>query len=273
MWSLVCCYRGCLVFRSYWEMNMTPVDLCHNPHGVTSEVLQPDTTESFSCYALFSVANFLKWKLLPQTITAQSKLTNANKFTYIYTYIYMWHSDLSFTHSQYPDVCTVFHFWQSNYWMPAICVLKRSHHLPLLSFVGLMFEACFPSQWSLDSLLTKDVYSCVRSLFLYSLCKLFDFLFFHGTAAILILPKKEKKKKRLEVVLVFCLWAVGVWVHSFSLIPRTVPGETGSFLSYFVFSCSLFHQTVTKSPRVTSTGSLYEPSHRGLIDSVTASPP
>lgn len=43
------------------------------------------------------------------------------------------------------------------------------------------------------------------------------------------------------------------------------------FRSYLVFSCSLFHHTVTKSRGVTTNGSLYEPLHQGWIYCVTPS--
>lgn len=66
-----------------------------------------------------------------------------------------------------------------------------------------------------------------------------------------------------------CMNRYGCTVLALSLV--LCQGNMIILLSfYLVFSCSQFHQTVTKSHGVTANGSLYEPSRQGWIYSVTS---
>lgn len=94
--------------------------------------------------------------------------------------------------------------------------------------------------------------------------------FLSGTAPILMLPKK-----RLEPTGLTGFLCVGSrWMNWFecTVLALSLVLCQGNMFGYFilVFSCSLFHHTVTKSHGVTTNGSLYEPSHQGWSYSLTA---
>lgn len=171
--------------------------------------------------------------------------------------------------------------------MPAIHIVKRSHHLPLI-FCG--FDAVTKRNQEFQhvfhvKLRSEEVgYFTFHAIYLLSLVFL-DCRTLTDTVVLkffVLFCTSCQKKTGIH-------WLIGflfqryvyefVWVHCFSLIPHTVPGERSDFHFYqvcffSVFSCSLLHHTVTKVTRcVTSNGSLYEPSHQGWIYSVTASIP
>lgn len=142
------------------------------------------------------------------------------------------------------------HFNLSNHWMPAIHISKRSPHLPLLSFVGLMLfqsEIKSSNMFSISSkglkrlvsslvmqIINVSVFLDCRTLTDTAVFKFGFFLFF------LICTCCQKKDWNPLIGFLFQQYVYEfVWVHCFSLIPHTVPGEHFHFYQVcFVCVCS-----------------------------------
>lgn len=120
---------------------------------------------------------------------------------------------------------------------------------------------------------TRCVITCQGS-FLYFSCKSLNFPFFlELQQSCLVLQSCQKRLEHAGVLIGFLYGGSRCmnWYECTVLALSLVLCQGIMFRSYLVFSCSLFHLTVTQSRGVTTNGSLYEPSQQGWIYSVIPS--